>query len=64
MSAAADDLELPAAVPLYHRFVAWTLDRDQICRVCGKHRHNVIPGLPPRLSPCGKIPQLMQSESL
>jgi hypothetical protein len=37
---------------LYHRFVGWTLERDEVCRVCYKPRHTVLAGVPPRLFPC------------
>jgi hypothetical protein len=53
---AAADLGIPSPAALYHRFVGWTLHPDRACRVCGKPNHDVIPGLPPRLFPCGGMP--------
>jgi hypothetical protein len=52
---AAADLSEPVPASLYGRFVAWTLDRNRTCRVCGGRRHDVLPGLPIRFFPCGKI---------
>lgn len=54
---AARDLGLPSEATLYHRFVGWTLHRDRTCRICGSRRHDVLPGLPPRLFPCSKVHQ-------
>lgn len=53
--ATARNLGLPSEATLYHRFVGWTLGRDRTCRVCGSRRHDVLPGLPPRLFPCDKL---------
>ncbi len=55
MAQAADDLDWPGPTALYHRFVAWTLHRDQACRVCGKPSHTVLAGLPARLFPCDLV---------
>lgn len=52
---AAGDLRV-APAGLYHRFVAWALPGGTSCRVCGTHRHDVLPGLPPRLFPCFDLP--------
>jgi len=37
---------------LYRRFLAWTLELDQRCAICGSRRHAVLHGVPPRLIPC------------
>lgn len=52
---AAGDLGMPSPALLYRRFVAWTLDKDHCCRVCGKRGHDVLPGVPPRYFPCDKL---------
>lgn len=52
MATAALDLQTGDPRRLYRRFVAWALNRNQICRACGKSGHDALPGLPPRLLPC------------
>jgi hypothetical protein len=52
---AATDLGKPTPALLYIRFVAWTLDPNHTCRVCGGRRHDVLPGVPIRFFPCGRI---------
>ncbi len=55
MATAAGDLGLTNPTWLYRRFVHWTLDKDEACRICGKPGHTALPGLPPRLTPCTKL---------
>jgi hypothetical protein len=52
LARATDDLCHADPTRLYRRFVGWTLDRDEVCRVCSKPRHTVLAGMPPRLFPC------------
>jgi hypothetical protein len=52
LNAASDDMGLAPGL-LYKRFVRWTLDEKDCCRVCGKPGHDVVPGLPPRVGGCG-----------
>jgi hypothetical protein len=53
-----------APARLYRRFVAWTLPKDNACRVCTRGGHDVLPGLPPCLFPCGRrvIPPIGEPE--
>ena len=53
MDAAARDLGLPDPAKLYRRFVRWTTNDLGSCGRCGKPGHQALPGLPPRLFPCG-----------
>src|SRR5262249_10540240 len=52
LAVASEDMGI-APILLYKRFVRWTLDEKDGCRVCGKTGHDVIPGLPPRVGGCG-----------
>lgn len=49
---AASDLRPADPAHLYPRFIAWALSSDRACRLCGRSRHDAIPGVPPRLLPC------------
>ncbi|MEN3306675.1 MAG: hypothetical protein V7603_2877 [Micromonosporaceae bacterium] len=49
---AAGELSVAGPAKLFGRFLAWTLDEGQVCRVCGKAGHDFLPGVPPRLMPC------------
>jgi hypothetical protein len=49
---AAEELDPANPTRLYRRFVGWTFASGQVCRVCGKPRHDYTPGVPPRLIPC------------
>ena len=40
---------------LFKRFVGWTVDTSEPCRVCGKSSHVVITGVPPRFQLCREI---------
>jgi len=53
MHAATKDLALPDPAKLYRHFVAWTANNPGPCGRCGKPGHQALPGLPPRLFPCG-----------
>jgi hypothetical protein len=55
---AAEDLEPAAPARTYRRFVAWTLPKGTRCRVCGRFRHDVVPGVPLRLVPCDQVREL------
>ncbi|HEY2670916.1 MAG TPA: hypothetical protein VGJ07_11150 [Rugosimonospora sp.] len=52
MAVAARELGSAGSAKLYKRFLGWTLDGDEVCRVCCRRGHDVLPGLPPRLFPC------------
>ncbi|GAA0734280.1 hypothetical protein Drose_35105 [Dactylosporangium roseum] len=52
MAIAQQELDDTDPTTLYRRFLAWTLEPDQRCAICGSRRHAVIPGVPPRLIPC------------
>jgi hypothetical protein len=56
MGQASAELWMTGPTRLYRRFVAWTLDKDAACRVCGKAGHDVLPGLPHRFFPCDGYP--------
>jgi hypothetical protein len=56
MGQASAELWMTDPTRLYRRFVAWTLDKDAACRVCGKAGHDVLPGLPHRFFPCDGYP--------
>ena len=51
MGVAADDFGVADPTKLYRRFVAWSLPHGQVCPVCGRAGHTVLPGVPPRLAP-------------
>jgi hypothetical protein len=55
MAVAAEDLGLADPTRLYRRFLGWTLDPDQRCRVCDRQGHDVLAGVPPRLIPCRQL---------
>ncbi|GAA2591973.1 hypothetical protein GCM10010399_23120 [Dactylosporangium fulvum] len=52
MAIAQGELDDTDPAALYRRFLAWTLESDQRCALCGSRRHAAIPGVPPRLIPC------------
>ena len=47
-------------VELYRRFVGWALAPGEKCRVCDSPKHAVLPGVPPRIVPCGKLRAAMR----
>jgi hypothetical protein len=52
MAIAQRELDDTNLATLYRRFLAWTLEPDQRCAICGSRRHAALPGVPPRLVPC------------
>jgi hypothetical protein len=54
MVAATRELNLPSDHQLYWRFITWTLPPGVRCRVCGTRGHDMLPGIPPRLTPWHK----------
>ena len=52
MAIAQRELDDTDLATLYRRFLAWTLEPDQRCAICGSRRHAVLPAVPPRLIPC------------
>jgi hypothetical protein len=62
MARAADELGVADPTDLYRRFLAWTTDVGEPCRICGKANHTVVVGLPPRLVPCDRLRISMQPE--
>lgn len=52
MAIAQRELDNTDLATLYRRFLAWTLESEQLCAICGSRRHAVLPGVPPRLIPC------------
>ncbi|MGI5180529.1 hypothetical protein ACQEVZ_29865 [Dactylosporangium sp. CA-152071] len=59
MAIAQRELDGTDLATLYRRFLAWTLEPDQRCAICGSRRHAVTPGVPPRLVPCNGLRQVI-----
>lgn len=59
MAIAEQELVTLDRAGLYRRFLAWTRADGELCRVCGRRGHAVLPGLPPRLVPCEEVRELM-----
>ncbi|GAA0734314.1 hypothetical protein Drose_35065 [Dactylosporangium roseum] len=55
MAIAQGELDDTDLATLYRRFVAWTLEPDQRCAICGSRRHAAISGVAPRLIPCNAL---------